>query len=87
MKNNILILLLVASISFIGCSSIKVGVSLESTRYYNSTKFHEAQKDGSGDAIIKNCRKDTSPNISGEYTSKECEISAMTGYRHNAESS
>ena len=72
-KNNILIFLLVASISFIGCSSIKVGSSNENTTFYNSTHYHEAHKDGFGDATIKNCKKDTSPNISGKYTSKECD--------------
>ena len=60
-------------ISFIGCSSIKVGISEEQTRFVNSTDFNQAHKKDGTNAFIKNCEKDTSPNISGKYTSKECD--------------
>ena len=65
--------IIVALISFIGCSSIKVGSSSEQTSFINSTDFNIAHKKNGTDAFIKNCEKDTSPNISGKYTSKECD--------------
>ena len=65
--------IIVALISFIGCSSIKVGSSNEQTTFFNSTDFNQAHQDSIAEAEIKNCKKDTSPNISGKYTSKECD--------------